>query len=229
MLFTVSPSGQTGIWGKMNANRICCNQLGGDVIWGSFAARELATCFSGKNAQSCASQRRKSCPGSKTWCFSPQMNQRIWLRGTIKYIPVLKHHRILNIGFVWGGLWEECQMMLMTVSSQIKSQLTNLLFSGKNSSKSTHQTTRGTHRSQVLFSFRSSPEGASRIILEKPNNMLELYSHSRIGPFCISHQLSCWFTLPLYFWELLFFHPLAQSSLGLTVVTRNKSIFIQSA
>lgn len=143
--------------------------------------------------------------------FCPQKNQRIWLRGTIKHIPVFTHHRILNIGFIWGGLWEE---LVPDDADDCESQPTNLLFSGKNSTKYTHQTTSGTHRSQVLF--RSPPKGASWIFLAKPpNNMLDLYSHSKIGPFCISHQPSCWFTLPLYFWELLFFlHPLAQSSLG---------------
>lgn len=41
-------------------------------------------------------------------------------------------------------------------------------------------------RTDLKYYSEVPPEGASRIFLAKPpNNMLGLYSHSKIGPFCI--------------------------------------------
>lgn len=39
--------------------------------------------------------------------------------------------------------------------------------------------------------------GVTDIHRKPRNNMLDLYSQSKIGPFCISYQLSCWFVQTL--------------------------------
>lgn len=93
----------------------------------------------------------------------------------------------------------------LVVSSQIRSQPQDLL-RGKTSELITHdphlKDITGPHTSSII---QNSPPNERHGYPQKPcNHMLDMYSHSKIGPFCVSYQLSCLFTETLYFWELLF-------------------------
>lgn len=178
-----------------------------------------------------APQWRESYPESKIFWFPHKNLENLIKRDHLTHPSLCRQHTsivefwILDISGVLKQL--RSLSLFYVASSQIDSQPANLQFRRNLRAPNAGPTHEKCHRPTGISRIIQIPRMSVMEIHRKPrNNMLEMYSQSKIGPFCIFYQLSCWFIQTLLL-EIVYFRPLAQRKLGFSMVKINTSIFIQ--